>query len=366
MVRFLNNEDIGSVFGMKECIEALEAGMKEFAMKKMALRPKIQVCVPLRNKHEFYRWSSVEGASRDQGTFAVRIMSDIMSTKMRNGVKTHDQYCVTPGKYCGLIWLFSINTGAPLAIIHDGLIQQMSAGGTAGLGVKYLARKDSEVVGLIGSGGMARMYCEAFSTVRPIKCVRVFSPTRNHREEFGRSMSRKLGVDVVAVDDPSKAASRCDILASCTNSDSPVIRAAWLKEGMHLTNITEDEIDENVTAKANLIVKTANPSLFPGLNQMNVRAGGLVIVPDDTPELLDEVPGKPFTVHRTSEVRTLSDIIYNTKLRRSNDKQITFFSNTGGPALRFTSIAGRAYDLADKQNLGKVIPTDWFLESIKD
>ena len=155
-------------------------------------------------------------------------------------------------------------------------------------------------------------------------------------------------------------------MASCTSADAPVIRAEWLKEGMHLTNITEDEVDERVLAKVDVVVKIANPPLLPGLSRMNVRAGGLVIVPDDTPELLDEVPGKPFTAHRKSKVTTLSDVISNTKLRRSNDRQVTFFSNTGGQALQFTSLAGRAYSLAAERKLGKVIPTDWFLESIKD
>ena len=61
--------------------------------------------------------------------------------------------------------VFSVRNGEPLAIINDGLIQHMRVGACAGLGAKYLARQDA-VVGIFGSGGMARTYLEAFAEVR--------------------------------------------------------------------------------------------------------------------------------------------------------------------------------------------------------
>ncbi|NIT03094.1 MAG: ornithine cyclodeaminase family protein, partial [Candidatus Latescibacteria bacterium] len=49
-------------------------------------------------------------------------------------------------------------------------------GGCAGLGVKYLSRADASVVGMFGSGGMARNYLMAFNEVRKLKKVKVYSP----------------------------------------------------------------------------------------------------------------------------------------------------------------------------------------------
>ncbi len=48
--------------------------------------------------------------------------------------------------------MFSAQNGMPVALINDGYLQHMRVGAGAGLGVKYLARKDSHVVGMIGSG----------------------------------------------------------------------------------------------------------------------------------------------------------------------------------------------------------------------
>jgi ornithine cyclodeaminase/alanine dehydrogenase-like protein (mu-crystallin family) len=80
----------------------------------------------------------------------------------------------------------------PLAIINDGILQHMRVGGCAGLGVKYLAREDASVVGIFGSGGMARSYLEAFHEVRKLKKVKVYSPTKSNREAYAKEMSAKL------------------------------------------------------------------------------------------------------------------------------------------------------------------------------
>ena len=71
-------------------------------------------------------------------------------------MSTQEKYCQRPSKFCGLILLFSLENGEPLAIMNDGFIQHLRVGATAGLGAKYLAREDATIVAMIGSGGMAR------------------------------------------------------------------------------------------------------------------------------------------------------------------------------------------------------------------
>jgi ornithine cyclodeaminase/alanine dehydrogenase-like protein (mu-crystallin family) len=91
--------------------------------------------------------------------------SDIVSWPVRHGVRVEDKYCVRPGLFCGLILLFSTEDGAPLAIMNDGYLQHMRVGALYGLGAKYLARSDASVVGMLGSGGMARSHLTAFAAV---------------------------------------------------------------------------------------------------------------------------------------------------------------------------------------------------------
>ena len=154
----------------------------------------------------YYRWGTMEGASKELGVFAIRMKSDILYwPKDEQGYWKEEKYSTREGLYCGLVFLFSTRNAEPLAIINDGIIQHMRVGGGAGLGAKYLSREDSHTVGMIGSGGMARTYLEAFCSVRDIHKVKVFSPTKKNREAYAAEMTKKLEVDVKAVDRPEIA-----------------------------------------------------------------------------------------------------------------------------------------------------------------
>jgi alanine dehydrogenase len=82
------------------------------------------------------------------GYFAIRMKSDMVYETQLDGTVTQEKYCTRPGLFCGLILL----TSTPLALI-DG-----------GIGVKYLANEDAKVVGMLGTGGMARRH-NAWSVV---------------------------------------------------------------------------------------------------------------------------------------------------------------------------------------------------------
>ena len=104
--------------------------------------------------------------------------------------------------------VFSTNNGEPLAIINDGIIQHMRVGGCAGLGVKYLSREDSRTVGIFGSGGMARTYLLAFNEVRKIRKVKVYSPTKKNRETYAEEMGKKLGIEIIPVEQAGRSPAR--------------------------------------------------------------------------------------------------------------------------------------------------------------
>src|SRR5487761_1194822 len=170
---FIDNATVSELLDMPACLDALEAGYRDLAKGDAIFRPRIDVSFTNETPEGYYRWGTMEGASRTLGVFAIRMKSDMLTWP--DGL-TEEKYCVQPGTFCGLVMLFSTRNGEPLAIINDGVLQHMRVGACAGLGAKYLAREDASAVGMIGSGGMARTYLEAFAAVRPIKQVKVYSP----------------------------------------------------------------------------------------------------------------------------------------------------------------------------------------------
>src|SRR5258708_8412228 len=107
----------------------------------------------------------------------------------------------------------------------------MRVGGDGGIGVKYLANRDAEVVGILGSGGMARTHMQAFTRVRTIKKLQVFSPTRENREAFGREMAAKYNIEVQVCDRPEDVYKGAQIVAALTDSAFEVTNGALAEDG---------------------------------------------------------------------------------------------------------------------------------------
>src|SRR5215470_6246389 len=155
---FINNDDVAKVLTMEDTLGAIEEGHRELARGELAGRPRVDVYTETPDSAKFHRWGTMEGASKGLQRFAIRMKSDVVTWPVRHGVRVEDKYCVTPGLFCGVIFLFSTEDGAPLAIINDGAMQHMRVAALYALGAKYLARKNAAVVGMLGSGGMARTH----------------------------------------------------------------------------------------------------------------------------------------------------------------------------------------------------------------
>src|SRR3954469_22742486 len=175
MVLLLNNADIAKVLDMRLCMEALDGSFHEMAAGDAVGMGRIDVYVPSqREDAPYYRWAVMTGGSKKDALVCARMLSDMVAWPREHGKIRENKYARAPGTFLGLLFLFSAKDATPVAMINDGFLQHMRVGGGAGLGVKYLSRPDSEVVGMIGSGGMARTYLDAFLQSRKIRKVKVW------------------------------------------------------------------------------------------------------------------------------------------------------------------------------------------------
>ena len=234
MTLILNNDDVQSVLTMEVTMNALEHAYIELTRQEAVCRPRIDIQIPTKDQEKIYQWGTMEGGSMS-GYFAIRMKSDVIYEQEYPGAVTLEKYCVRPGRFCGLILLTSIENGEPLALVNDGYLQHMRVGADSGIGVKYMAREDAEVVGMIGSGGMARSHVESFLLARKIKKIQVYSPTKANRDAYAREISEKYDLDVKTVDNPRDVYKGADIVAGCTDSAVPIVIGKWLEEGTHVT-----------------------------------------------------------------------------------------------------------------------------------
>src|SRR5712691_8726282 len=375
----INNDDVAGLLTMADCIRVQEDAFLKLRTGEAMHRPRVDMYVPCERDDGYFRWGSMEGAN--DGFFAIRMKSDILTwPRDKNGNWTEEKYCREPGTFCGIIFLISTRNAEPLAFINDGVLQHFRVGGGAGLGVKYLSREDSHVVGMLGSGGMARTFLDAFCCVRPIKRCNIYSPTPAHREAYAEEMSKRLGIEVRAVATPREAVRGADILSSCTDSMAPVYDAEWIEKGMHVTNLGRREMPDAANEKFELVVRQGTAGLQMreserfqaerGLSPAAFIAGTLEEmrrIPaknphpgfgGDSPEFTDRGKG--------SDKPDFADLVTGKCKGRTHRDQVTFYRNVGNQGLQFSAVGGWVYRQAVKQNKGREIPTDWFLQDIRD
>jgi alanine dehydrogenase len=362
----INNDVVAQVLTMRECIEAQESAFKGLTEGKAIFRPRIDTYVPCEREDGYYRFGTVEGASG--GYYAVRLKSDIVHWPQNaDGSTSEHKYCIAPGTYCGLVLLYSCGNGEPLAIMNDGYLQHMRVGGAAGIGTRLLAREDATTVGMIGTGGMARTFLEAYTVVRNICKVKVFSRNPANRTRYADEMSKALGIEVSAVDSASEAARGVDILSTCTDSISPTIEPAWLEPGMHVVNLGPHEISAEVAARFDVKVQQGKEGLpIPESDAFKQGVGGsLGAFVMGTPEQQKRLPRATRNLD-LGEWPVYTDVLTGKAPGRTSNEQITHYRTIGNWGVQFSSVGGLVYRKARDAGLGHELPTAWFLQDIRN
>ena len=363
----IDNQTVSAVLDMPSCIAAQEAAFRQIPDGGAAFRGRIDMYAPCERPDGYYRWGTMEGYN--DGILAIRMKSDVITwPRDENGRWTEDKYCVEPGTYCGLIFLLSARNGEPLAIVNDGVLQHMRVGGGAGIGVKHLSRPESAVVGMLGSGGMARTYLEAICAVRAIAAVRVYSPTRANRERYAAEMAGRLSVPVDPVASAEAAIAGADIVASATDSMEPTFDAAWLEPGMHVTNLGPNEVSPAALERFDVKIRQGIPGMrMPETERMQPGIGhSPMAVLAGTEDELKRLPPRREKDIYLEEYPTYCDLATGQVPGRVSADQITFYQNTGFQGLQFSSVGGLVYRKAREAGLGREIPTAWFLQDIRD
>ncbi|HEY2228874.1 MAG TPA: hypothetical protein VGI22_14270 [Xanthobacteraceae bacterium] len=353
---------------MPLCLAALDGVFQEMAVGDAVGMGRIDVYVPSKDATaSYYRWAVMTGGSKKDGYVCARMLSDLVSWPREYGRVRENKWAGQPGTFCGLLFLFSAKDALLVAMIKDGFLQHLRVGGGAGLGVKYLSRPDSHTVGMIGSGGMARTYLDAFCQVRPIKKVKVWSPNADNVRSYAREMAERHGLEVEPAESARAAVRGVDIVSCCTSTNETVFFNDWLEPGMHVTNLTSSEIEPSLPGVVDVALRAgeATPrleSLPPAADYH--RAGFLGYVAGQ-PEERALVPrlGLPPEIIR---MPTLVDLISGRVQGRTSDKQTSFFLNVGAIGAQFEGVAAAVYGMAVQQGLGTKIPTEWFLQDIRD
>lgn len=159
----------------------------------------------------------------------------------------------------GVMMLFDASTGMPAAILLDnGFLTDIRTAAAGALAADLLARERIDTVGVIGSGVQAREQIRCLAVVRSFARIVAWSPTREHLERYALDMAR-AEFEVEPALTPQAVCEAADILITATPSRAPIVRADWLRPGVHVTALGSDspgkqELDAGCLDRADLVV----------------------------------------------------------------------------------------------------------------
>ena len=98
---FIHNDVVRKILTVKESIPVLEGAFRQIETGQAMERPRIDMYMPCEQKAGYYRWGSSEGTN--DGVFAIRMKSDVITWPEGRAGRTEEKYCVKPGTWCGFI-----------------------------------------------------------------------------------------------------------------------------------------------------------------------------------------------------------------------------------------------------------------------
>jgi ornithine cyclodeaminase/alanine dehydrogenase len=134
----------------------------------------------------------------------------------------------------GLLILNDVETGVPLAVMDCVWITAYRTAGATALAAKYLARPDSETIGIIACGVQGRTNLEALAALFPVKKVYVYDIDGDVQRRYVEEMGKLLDLEITGVDKPSEAVRESDLIVTSgpiLKKPNPTIERGWMKEG---------------------------------------------------------------------------------------------------------------------------------------
>lgn len=161
----------------------------------------------------------------------------------------------------GVIVIFSALDGEPLAVIEDrAWITQLRTAAAGAVAAEALARPDSEILGVYGSGAQARLQTDAVLHACPgIRKVLVWGRTPDHVRRFADGLrASRPDLTVEAKSHAEEVARPADIVVTATYANEPIVRGEWLPEGvlvigMGADSIFKRELDPETILKADKV-----------------------------------------------------------------------------------------------------------------
>jgi ornithine cyclodeaminase/alanine dehydrogenase-like protein (mu-crystallin family) len=242
----LTEADVRSLLRMDELIPAMAEALR--SLSSGTVEQPLRVVLPVTDHQGFFGVMPAYAAStRALGAKLVTFYPN------NEGIPTHH----------AMILLFSPETGEPLVTMDGRLITEMRTAAVSAVATDLLARPDTSVLAILGSGVQARSHLEALRIVRSFSEVRVWSPHRAHEfvSSYQLSTINHSPFRITAAGSAEEAIRGADVIVVATSATTPVLLGEWVSPGVHINAVGATrpnwrELDDNLLGRVRTYVES--------------------------------------------------------------------------------------------------------------
>lgn len=289
-----------------------------------------------RLEEAFRKWRELTGVPRVSFSYPNGVMEVMPASDQRwYAVKIVNGHPGNPKRglmtVTAVAVLADVETGYPVMVADATLLTAFRTGAASAVATKYLARRGSRVLGIIGTGAQSEFLCLAISRVAPIERIVYFDIDMRAAEKFRRNLDG-FGFELVAASSSREVAEKAEILVTATAAKGrqQVVRREWLNSGVHINAVGGDA---------------------PGKTELDseILRGAKVVV-----ELLDQalIEGEVQNVGREFVYAELWEIVSGLKPGRIHENEITVFDSVGVAVEDWAALT-LLYELSLKRDAGR-------------
>lgn len=247
----LSEREVDALLPMKTAITVVEKAMIGVSEGKtnLPLRSIMNVGGP-------NAMGMMPGAISEPSFYGIKLVS-LFPDNAEAGYSSHQ----------GAIILFEAKHGSPVAMMNAGLLTARRTAAASAVATRALARQDSAVLTIVGTGEQAEHHLDAMLAVRRLSEVRIAGRRAERAERFVQeARGRYPGISFSAETDIKVAVAGADIVCTVTSASDPILLGSWITPGTHLNIVgasipSKREIDEDLVARSALFVDY-RPSTF--------------------------------------------------------------------------------------------------------
>ena len=219
----------------------------------------------------------------------------------------------------GVILVFSQQTGHLKLVLHDQCwLTDMRTAAAGAVAARHLAPENVSCIGIVGTGGQARMQLELLKDIVDCQQCLVWGRDAGKVEKMigdlkANATIQDWGLKIEAAESIDKLAANCNLIVTTTSAREPLIRSDQVQLGTHITAMGSDdhgkqELEAELLAMAHRVVADSISQCV------------------DHGECFHAVKDKLIA---EDSILELGNVIKNPEIGRSNEDQITVADLTG-------------------------------------